>query len=641
MQYRINSPDGAVKKDGSPVKVLPEGTVLSNGYKVAWQSTDKRCIVYKAIKEEKFYLIKEVHASDREAVKALTNEHFVLEQFSHPGIQRCIERFRDNDWHYLVLEYIDGMSLDAAVSTGPPAFMVKRHLLDWADQLYDLFMYLRQEKNDGIYGDTLVKKVIRSPRNIIRDGEGKIYLVDVGVSCDIEKPQQDEMALLQPLAAPEFYEGRDTDERSDVFTLGAIFYYLLTGGKGRNSSTGKYLRLGDINRNVSPGLEAIIMKALQSNPDDRFHSVKAMRAAHMAIKNSESGRKSLEENGKRPFITKAMVPAACTALAAILVLIAIVTQRPKERPDHEKERISVAGMTSTKISALQGSTMPQFKLPIDPMLYPDGQQAPASPDLSSTPSTPAEPLSSTLSIASSPAQAPAIPALSPHPLSAPAFTEPAQYPTGEAQVTERKDKNPTVDPDIRTETGKKNPKTKEEMLALLLAVNKSALEPEKGTFISPENDYSISIPSGYYKIRDRGTKNNLFVNIDDILSESSLRMIQISATNITNIEASEAIARNKIDLISSGVTITDERFIPIRGSTSRTYKGYSFTYISRPPVQFHMEENEYIHQDIFFAHPNSQYGYRIKFCALKDGFSAFQGEFEDVLHSLHFTIARE
>jgi len=638
MRSRISAPDGTKKHDGKSVSVLREGTILSNGYSLSFLRADEHCITYKATKDGQFFLVKEVHPSDSEAVKALTNEQFLLEQFSHPGIQQCIERFRDDDWCYLVLEYTGGTSLDRIVSPNSLVFMGERLLLDWAIQLYDLFTYLHWEKNDGIYGDTLVKKVIRSPKNIVRDREGKIHLVDLGASIGgIDTLPQDEIALQQPLAAPEFYEGRDTDERSDVFTLGAIFYYLLTNGKGRSTKTGRYHTLGRINRNVSPELETIIMKALQSNPCDRFHSIEEMRTAHMAHKPSESEKKRIGGKGERPLMFRVLFPSACAALAAVLVLISFVTPGQKKRITRQSGETSVTAPDSVAISVAKGSNLAGSPGSADPVLH-SGFRPPFEPSAPSTvPDAASEP-SSVLPSAPATGAFPPSQALTPQIAPAPSMSIPAGYPTGIPHTMGRDSEISAAHPELSPEATGNNFQTKEERLATLLHMAVNDFEPAKSTYISLDNDYSATVPSGYFMIKKAGKNSAFFAALDEKNEESSLRMIHILTSFVPNIDQQAAVASNKISLINSGATVIDEKILFTNGGHSLTYKAYSFTYLFGPPPQFHVERNEYTHQDLFFAITRTQKAYRVKFCAPKESFEMYsRSEFENFLRSLHFT----
>ncbi|MGV8123839.1 MAG: serine/threonine protein kinase [Candidatus Xenobiia bacterium LiM19] len=641
MQQRIKAPNGIVKKDGTPVTILTDGTLLSRGYKVNYQKADERCIIYRAMKGNQFYLVKEVHSSDREAVNSFTHEQFVLEQFSHSGIQQSIERFKEDGWHYLVLEYIGGTSLDRIVSPNSVVFMGERLLFDWASQLYDLFTYLQLEKSNGIYGETLVKKVIRSPKNIVRDKEGKIHLIDIGASLckDEEKTELSDRSLLQPLAAPEFYEGKETDERSDVFTLGAIFYYLLSNGKGRDQEKALYPPLSNINKNVSPALEALITKALQKNPDDRFPSIKAMKSAHYMLKFETEPGKKPEGIREKVDQVKTAAAALCTILAVILFLAFLSVNKPSEKAATERGSARLAEASRQGPSS-HGSALPYPSLPADPMLYPQyGESA-----RSSMPSMSASVPSAASSVPVQAAISPSIPAATTTSsiyFSAPPSITSLHYPTGAPQ-NGRHYSEPSSEPEKQVADTKIDNLTKEERLAKILRVSAGDLEPAQNVYISPENDYSVSIPSGYYFVKKRKKDNPLFVNFDETNIDSSLRSVQISSTLLPDSKLEGTIAAFKTALINSGATIKEEKFLNTKGKAGLDYQGYSLTYNFGPPPGFQVENNNYTHQDICFAHEHSGKVYRVKFCAPSESFSTYDSsEFANMLRTLHFTFSND
>ena len=628
MKRRINASDGTVNEDGTPVTVLSDGTVLSRGYRVKYQRADEHCIIYKAMKGGRLYLVKEVHSPDTEALRALTHEQFLLEQFSHPGIQQSIELFNEDGRHYLVLEYIGGTSIDRIISPDSAVFMKERMFSDWASQLFDLFTYLQQQKKDGIYGETLVRNVIRSPKNIVRDSKGKIRLIDMGGSPhkDREEAELPDRSLLEPLAAPEFYEGRETDERSDVFTLGAIFYYLLSNGRGRDRITGLYPPVRNFNKKISQTLEELIMKALHHDPDSRFPTIKAMKSAYCLLKFDVD----LGKSERRQFPLKTAAAALCTILAVILVTIIFCAQKPAEISATKEDAVRVAVTKGQRLTS-QGSALPIFSPSMDPMLYPEHRQTSSS----STPSIAAQvpsaaPSVKTTAVISQPIHSAA---------TAPVFSPPPsmillQYPTGRPK-TER---HGTATPATPATPAAEN-RTKEERLVQLINANTDDIEPAREVCIGPENDYSISIPSGYYLINKKNPNTLLLVAFDDADAESSLRMIQIISSPLPEMKPETAVDIVRKSMISSGASIRDGKYINSRGGNSLIYRGYSLTYSYGPPSYLNVENIDYTHQDIIFAHTHSGRAYRVKFCAPSKNFSIYESsEFANVLRSLHFTI---
>ncbi|MHC9540052.1 MAG: serine/threonine protein kinase [Vulcanimicrobiota bacterium] len=637
MKRRINASDGTVNKDGTPVTVLSDGALLSQGYKVKYQGTDEHCTIYKAMKGDRLYLVKEVHSSDREAVSSLTYECFVLEQFSHSGIQQSVELFNEDGWQYLVLEYIGGSSIDRIISPDSAVFMKERLFSDWASQLFDLFTYLQLEKRNGIYGETLVKKVIRNPKNIVRDKEGKIHLIDIGASPRKNEGKKEllDSSLLQPLAAPEFYEGKETDERSDVFTLGAIFYYLLSNGRGRDRITGVYTSLGSINSNISPGLEELIMKALQHDPDYRFPSIKAMKSAYFLLKFETEPDKGSEGSGKRPCSMKTAA-ALCTILAVVLFIIIFCAQKPAKNAATQGIVAGVAEMSPAQGLATPGSAVPLPSLQSDPMASLNYRQT----EPPSIPSMAVSVPSAAPSVPSSPEISPSLSAAAPNPdSSAPPSLISLHYPTGAPQ-TGRHFTSPSEDPTKQAAAIKNENISKEERLAQYVDADVQDLEPARNIYRGSQNDYSIMIPSGYYQVRKNGANTPFFATIDEKGSESSFRMIKVTShpmPDTHNFDYKQAASTVMASLITSGAEMVEQKLINTKGNHP-LYEAYSFTYRLKSQLGPQPESSDYIYKECFFCNFNNDRAYRLKFCAPTQSFGTYESsEFSNTLRSFEFT----
>lgn len=340
------------------------------------------------------------------------------------------------------------------------------------------------------------------------------------------------------------------------------------------------------------------------------------------------------KNWKRPFSVKTTAAAVCTILAVILVIVIFCAQKPAERTAAKGSYAQVAA-TSRQGLTSPGSALPISSPSIDPMLYPEYRQASAS----STPSIAALVPSAAPSVQTTTAISRPIHSATPAPeSSSPPSLISLQYPTGAPQIG-RHGTAPSSESEKHAAAPITENLTKEEKLAQLIKANINDIEPSREVHISPENDYSISVPSGYYLIKKKGTNTLLLVAFDDTHIESSLRMIQVTASPLPEVKPEIAVAGMKMSLINSEASITEEKYINSRGGNSLLYQGYSFTYNFGPPPNFHVENIDYTHQDIYFAHNHSGKAYRVKFSAPKQSFSTYErSEFTNALRSLHFTI---
>jgi len=124
------------------------------------------------------------------------------------------------------MEFIEGKNLDNSIPTDRNEFLEEKEAFIWTWQLYEIFEYLHSQKPPIIYRDL-------KPQNVIKDLDGRIRLVDFGIARTYKahKSTDTEAMGTALTASPEHYGGCQTDERSDIYTIGATVHYLLTGGK--------------------------------------------------------------------------------------------------------------------------------------------------------------------------------------------------------------------------------------------------------------------------------------------------------------------------------------------------------------------------------------------------------------------------
>ncbi|MCE1245536.1 MAG: serine/threonine protein kinase [Firmicutes bacterium] len=149
----------------------------------------------------------------------------ILQQLDHPGIPRFVEFLAENDLMVLIMEFVNGMNLDDYLENrGAP--LKETEVLDISYQVCQILEYLHSDKPAGkiIYRDL-------KPANLMIDKNDKIMLIDFA-TARIYSPEKikDTIKLGTPgFAAPEAYGNTQTDERADVFSLGATMFHLLTG----------------------------------------------------------------------------------------------------------------------------------------------------------------------------------------------------------------------------------------------------------------------------------------------------------------------------------------------------------------------------------------------------------------------------
>ena len=163
------------------------------------------------------------------------------------------------------MDYIQGNSLNKAIDEY--GAQPQDHVIAWAKQLCDVLGYLHTRTPAIIYRDM-------KPANIMLKPDGNVTLIDFGTAREFKEKNLADTTCLGTVgyAAPEQFGGMgQTDARTDIYCLGATLYHLVTG---MNPCEPPYeiKPIREINPSLSSGLERIIQKCTQRDPNDRYQS---------------------------------------------------------------------------------------------------------------------------------------------------------------------------------------------------------------------------------------------------------------------------------------------------------------------------------------------------------------------------------
>ncbi len=211
-------------------------------------------------------------------LRAMTLRNFereanILAELNHPAIPKIYDYFSNKDRAYLVMEYIDGQDVEAIVNRVPdflPVDMVCR----WAIELCDVLQYLHTHQPEPI----IFRDV--KPSNMMIDKHNAVRLIDFGIAKTFQVNQKGTMIGTEGYAPPEQYRG-EASPQGDIYAAGATLHHILTKRDPRLEPpfTFNERPIRQSNPNVSPELEAIVMRALAQNVQDRFSSSNAMKEA--------------------------------------------------------------------------------------------------------------------------------------------------------------------------------------------------------------------------------------------------------------------------------------------------------------------------------------------------------------------------
>ena len=167
-----------------------------------------------------------------EATDAFNREVQHLTPLQHPNLPRIYDQFTDPDHWYLVMEFIEGETLEHYLETrhsqrmynGNQTLLPLEEIFPLAFQLCDVLTYLHTRHPPIIFRDL-------KPANIMRTAKGHVYLIDFGIARHFKPGQaRDTTPLGSPgYAAPEQYGKAQTTPRADLYSLGALLHHLLTG----------------------------------------------------------------------------------------------------------------------------------------------------------------------------------------------------------------------------------------------------------------------------------------------------------------------------------------------------------------------------------------------------------------------------
>ena len=249
--------------------------------------------VYEAVDErlDTIVALKETLFTDEKLRKQFEREARLLARLHHPALPRVSDHFNEGEGEFLVMQYIAGEDLAAmlAARNGP---FPEDEVIRWADQLCDALDYLHTQDPQIIHRDI-------KPQNLKLTARGQIVLLDFGLA----KGSVGQLTAVTtsasifgytPNYAPlEQVQGMGTDARSDLYSLAATLFHLVTSVKPPdalsraaavvNGEPDPLPLANEISASVSLAFANVLAKAMSLKRDDRFASAGIMREAVRAV----------------------------------------------------------------------------------------------------------------------------------------------------------------------------------------------------------------------------------------------------------------------------------------------------------------------------------------------------------------------
>ncbi|NLI52889.1 MAG: protein kinase [Clostridiales bacterium] len=222
-------------------------------------------------------------------------ESEILPRLRHAGLPAYMESFENECSYVTVREYVEGIPLDHYAANG----LSERQAVSFCMQLCDILKYLHGREHPVIHRDI-------KPQNIIVKRDGTIELIDFDIARQYSNDAETDTQFFgtRIYAPPEQYGFSQTDCRTDIYALGVLLRYLLTGSEEAQAG-----------RPLSRSMKRIIDHCTAFSPKDRFASAEAVkRALKIALLKSD------EQYRQRIALLLSFVPAALLFLCGGFVI---------------------------------------------------------------------------------------------------------------------------------------------------------------------------------------------------------------------------------------------------------------------------------------------------------------------------------
>lgn len=236
----------------------------------AYDNIDDRIVAIKILKEE--------FLQNEEFRRRFKNEAKAIAVLSHPNIVKVFDVSFGDRLQYIVMEYIEGITLKE--------YIEQQGVVNWKEAVHFVTQILRALQHAHDKG--IVHRDIK-PQNIILLQDGTIKVSDFGIArfsrSDTRTMTESAIGSVHYIS-PEQARGEITDDKADIYSVGVVMYEMLTGQLPFQSDSAVSVaimqlqqeakRPREINPEIPLGLEQITLRAMQKNPQDRYHSAAEM-----------------------------------------------------------------------------------------------------------------------------------------------------------------------------------------------------------------------------------------------------------------------------------------------------------------------------------------------------------------------------
>lgn len=238
-------------------------------------------------------------AAYREALALCRREAETLSHIKHANLPQVMDAFDERERFFLVMEYIEGETLDARIRRAGEEPIDILQAIEWGLQIADVLEYLHSQTPPLIFRDL-------KPANVMLQADNKIRLIDFGIARRFQPDASKDTTLLGSVgySPPEQFGTHQTDARSDIYALGATLHQLLTL-RDPAAQPFKFPPANALNPRIPEPLSQLLDRCLAFEADNRPQSMHEVAMELVEIRD-----RMLERIAEMPPEANALVPSA-------------------------------------------------------------------------------------------------------------------------------------------------------------------------------------------------------------------------------------------------------------------------------------------------------------------------------------------